>query len=131
MSGPQRAEARPLSPHLQIWRFHATMLASITHRLTGVGLYFGTFLICAWLIALASGPESYALAEAVIFSIPGQIILAAWSFAVLFHFANGIRHLVWDGPAIGFSPKVASRISIFNYAFAILGTAALFAAARF
>ncbi len=131
MSGPKRAPARPLSPHLQVWRFHATMMASITHRLTGVGLYFGTFLICTWLMTLAAGPAAYSVSEAIIFSWPGQAILLLWSFAVLFHFANGIRHLIWDGPGLGFSPKVASQVSVFNYAFAILGTAALFAAARF
>lgn len=131
MTGPKRAATRPLSPHLQVWRFHATMLASITHRLTGSALYFGTFLIAAWLIALASGREAYEAVEAIVFSIFGQVILFLWAVAVLFHFANGIRHLLWDGPGIGFSPKVASQVSIFNYAFAILGAVALFAAAKF
>ena len=131
MTGPKRAATRPLSPHLQVWRFHATMLASITHRITGSALYFGTFLIAAWLIALASGREAYEAVEAIVFSIFGQVILFLWAVAVLFHFANGIRHLPWDGPGIGFSPKVASQVSIFNYAFAILGAVALFAAAKF
>lgn len=131
MTGPKRAATRPLSPHLQVWRFHATMLASITHRITGSALYFGTFLIAAWLIALASGREAYSAVEAIVFSIFGQVILFLWAVAVLFHFANGIRHLLWDGPGIGFSPKVASQVSIFNYVFAILGAAALFAAAKF
>lgn len=131
MSGPKRAATRPLSPHLQVWRFHATMLASITHRLTGMGLYFGTFLIAAWLVALATGADSYALVEGIVFSIFGQIVLFLWAFAILFHFANGIRHLLWDGPGVGFSPKVASQVSVFNYAFAILGAIALFAAAKF
>lgn len=131
MTGPKRAATRPLSPHLQVWRFHATMLASITHRITGSALYFGTFLIAAWLIALASGREAYEAVEAIVFSIFGQVILFLWAVAVLFHFANGIRHLLWDGPGIGFSPKVASQVSIFNYAFAILGAVALFAAAKF
>lgn len=125
MSGPQRAATRPLSPHLQVWRFHATMLASITQRITGVGLYLGTFLIAAWLIALATGPEAYGYVEGIITSLFGKIVLFLWAFAVLFHFANGIRHMLWDGPRIGFSPKVASQVSIFNYAFAIIGAAVL------
>jgi succinate dehydrogenase / fumarate reductase cytochrome b subunit len=128
-SGTPKADSRPLSPHLQVWRFHATMLASITHRITGVGLYGGTLLIAVWLVALASGPEAYATVEAIAFSIPGQILLFLWAFAVLFHFANGIRHLVWDGPGAGFTPKVASQVSIFNYAFALVGAVALMAAA--
>ena len=129
MSGTNRADPRPLSPHLQIWRYHATMLASITHRFTGMAMYFGTFLIAAWLIALASGPEAFALFEPVITSIPGQVILFLWTVAVLFHFANGIRYLFWDGPHIGFDPKTASAVSVFNYAFAVLGSMAIWATA--
>jgi succinate dehydrogenase / fumarate reductase, cytochrome b subunit len=129
MSSPPKADSRPLSPHLQVWRFHATMAASITHRLTGVGLYGGTLLVAAWLMALASGPKAYAALEAVVFSIPGQILLFLWAVALLFHFANGIRHLVWDGPGAGFSPQVASQVSMFNFAFAIIGAGALMAAA--
>ena len=129
MSGTPKADSRPLSPHLQVWRFHATMAASITHRFTGMGLYGGTLLIAAWLAALASGQDAYATVEAIAFSIPGQILLFLWAFAVLFHFANGIRHLLCDGPGLGFNPKVASHISIFNYAFALVGAVALMAAA--
>lgn len=128
-SGTPKADSRPLSPHLQVWRFHATMLASITHRFTGMGLYGGTLLIAVWLAALANGPDAYNAVEAVAFSIPGQILLFLWALAVLFHLANGIRHLIWDGPGAGFSPKVASQVSLFNYAFALVGAVALMAAA--
>ena len=129
MSGTPKADSRPLSPHLQIWRFHATMAAAIMHRFTGMGLYGGTLLIAAWLVALANGPDAYAAVEAIAFSIPGQILLFLWAFAVLYHFINGIRHLVWDGPGKGFDPKVASQVSIFNFAFAIVGAIALMVAA--
>src|SRR3990167_6056350 len=129
MSGTPKADSRPLSPHLQIWRFHATMAASIMHRFTGMGLYGGTLLIAAWLVALANGPDAYAAVEAIAFSIPGQILLFLWAFAVLYHFINGIRHLVWDGPGKGFDPKVESQVSIFNFAFAIVGAIALMVAA--
>ncbi len=132
MSRKSSGDLRPLSPHLQVWRFHATMLASITHRLTGVALYGGTVLIAAWLIALSTGREGYLALQAVIFSIPGQILLFLWLAAVLFHFANGIRHLIWDGPRLGFTPKTASNVSVFNFAFAILGAGALmFAASQY
>ncbi|MFN4183686.1 MAG: succinate dehydrogenase, cytochrome b556 subunit [Hyphomonas sp.] len=129
MSGPQRAAARPLSPHLQIWRYHVTMLASITHRITGSALYFGTFLIAAWLVALAISPDAYAMMEGILVSIPGKIILFLWAVAVMFHLLNGIRHLIWDGPGIGFSPKVASQVSTFIYVLAIVSAAALMYAA--
>lgn len=128
MSGTNRADPRPLSPHLQIWRPHATMFASITHRITGMGLYFGTFLIAAWLIALATGPEAYAQVEALISCLPAQIILFVWTVAVLFHFVSGIRFLLWDGPHVGFEPKTASAVSVFLYVFAVLGSVAIWAA---
>jgi len=132
MSGPQRAATRPLSPHLQIWRYHVTMLASITHRITGAALYFGTFLIAAWLVALAISPDTFAAMQGIITSIPGKVILFLWAVAVLFHLFNGIRHLMWDGPGIGFSPKVASTVSTIIYFLAILGAVALmFAAGAF
>jgi succinate dehydrogenase / fumarate reductase cytochrome b subunit len=125
MSGPQRAATRPLSPHLQIWRYHVTMLASITHRITGAALYFGTFLIAAWLVALAMSAETFAMMQGIITSLPGKVILYLWSTAILYHLFNGIRHMMWDGPGIGFSPKVASNVSVVIYTLAIVGAAAL------
>lgn len=125
MSGPQRAATRPLSPHLQIWRYHVTMLASITHRITGAALYFGTFLIAAWLVALAMSAETFAAMQGIITSLLGKVILYLWATAILYHLFNGIRHMMWDGPGIGFSPKVASNVSVVIYTLAIVGAAAL------
>ena len=116
MSGSSGADARPLSPHLQVWRPHITMAASITHRITGVALYFGTFLIAGWIIALATGADCYGAIEGILFSWYGSVILYLWAVAVLFHLVNGIRHLLWDGPNIGFDPGRASAVSVFNYA---------------
>ena len=129
MSGSPGADARPLSPHLQVWRPHATFYASITHRITGVALYFGTFLIAGWIVALATDAECYPAIEGILFSWYGSVILYLWAVAALYHLVNGIRHLLWDGPAIGFEPKTASAVSIFNYTVAILGAAAIWAAA--
>jgi len=136
MSSGKWTDPRPLSPHLQVWRFHLTMLASITHRITGTALYFGSALIAAWIVALTLTPPSasevpplYQLIEAVITSIPGQVLLVLWAAAVLYHFANGIRHLLWDGPGIGFDPGPASAWSAFNFVFAIVGAVGLWAAA--
>tara|TARA_R110001606_G_scaffold131362_1_gene267288 strand:- start:130 stop:456 length:327 start_codon:yes stop_codon:yes gene_type:complete len=105
------------------------MAASITHRITGVALYFGTFLIAGWIIALATGADCYGAIEGILFSWYGSVILYLWAVAVLFHLVNGIRHLLWDGPNIGFDPGRASAVSVFNYAFAILGAAAIWLAA--
>jgi succinate dehydrogenase / fumarate reductase cytochrome b subunit len=132
MSGSNGADARPLSPHLQVWRPHATFYASITHRITGVALYFGTFLIAAWIVALATGASCYPAIEDILFSWFGSVVLYLWAVATLYHLVNGIRHLLWDGPGIGFEPKTASAVSVFNYTFAFLGAAAIwFAAASF
>lgn len=131
MAGQGRADPRPLSPHVQIWKWHWTMAGSIFHRVSGVGLYGGAFLIGAWLIALATGPEAYAFVETIAFSLPGQILLFLWSMAVLYHFANGLRHLIWDGPMVGFSPGFASLWSMFNFAFAIIGAAVIWSLASF
>ena len=128
MSGSPRTDGRPLSPHLQVWRPHLTMAASITHRITGTALYFGTFLIAAWIVALAMDRDMYGFIDGIMRTVPGLVILYFWTVAVLFHFANGIRHLLWDGPNVGFDPKAASFWSFFNYAFAFLGAGAIFAA---
>jgi succinate dehydrogenase / fumarate reductase cytochrome b subunit len=88
--------ARPLSPHLSIYRFAYTMALSILHRATGVLLAFGLVLLVAWLTALASGPGAYAGFAAFAGSWPVRLVLALLLGSFCFHFANGIRHLCWD-----------------------------------
>ncbi|MFD2238655.1 succinate dehydrogenase, cytochrome b556 subunit [Aureimonas populi] len=88
--------ARPLSPHLTIYRFQPTMAMSILHRITGGALYVGTILVVWWLVAAASGPEAFATASAVFGSILGQLVLFGYTWALLHHMLGGIRHLVWD-----------------------------------
>ncbi len=88
--------SRPLSPHLQVYRFQWTMALSITHRITGVGLVMGTLLLSWWLIAAATGPSAFARAQAFIGSGLGLLLLFGWTWALFYHLANGIRHLVWD-----------------------------------
>ncbi|MEM9937442.1 MAG: succinate dehydrogenase, cytochrome b556 subunit [Pseudomonadota bacterium] len=131
MAGSGQTDTRPLSPHLQIWKWHWTMAGSIFHRVSGVGLYGGAFLIGIWLIALATGSEAYSVVEMVMLSIPGQILLFLWLMAVLYHFANGLRHLIWDGPMVGFAPRLASLWSLFNFIFSILGAATIWSLASF
>ena len=87
---------RPLSPHLQVYRFQWTMVLSISHRITGVGLAVGTLLLVYWLAAAAAGPEAFATAQAVVGSFIGRLFLFGWTFALFYHLCNGIRHLVWD-----------------------------------
>ena len=87
---------RPLSPHLQIYRWQITMLTSILHRLTGIALSVGTLLLAYWLIAAAAGPDSFATAQALLGSWLGRLLLFGWSWALFYHLCNGIRHLAWD-----------------------------------
>ncbi len=87
---------RPLSPHLQIYRFAMTMAMSIVHRITGVGLYFGTVLLAWWLVAAASGPAYFDFVNRILGSWPGLVILFGFSWALIHHMLGGIRHLVMD-----------------------------------
>jgi succinate dehydrogenase / fumarate reductase cytochrome b subunit len=88
--------ARPLSPHLQIYRPMLTMMMSIVHRITGAALYFGTLLLAWWLIAAASGPNAYATFQGFMGSWIGRVILLGYTWALLHHMLGGIRHLIWD-----------------------------------
>jgi succinate dehydrogenase / fumarate reductase cytochrome b subunit len=88
--------SRPLSPHLQVYRPQITSVLSITHRVTGVGLSFGLLLLTWWLVAAATGAESYATVAGFLGSWFGLLVLFGFTFANWYHFCNGIRHLVWD-----------------------------------
>ena len=87
---------RPLSPHLQVYRWQVQMVTSILHRATGVLLSFGALLIAAAVLALLAGPEAWARTGEVASSIPGMVFLFVWVWAFAFHLLNGIRHLVQD-----------------------------------
>lgn len=98
------------------------MAASICHRVSGCALYVGIVLLTAWVVAAASGPEAYALVEGFLLSWFGQLALFGFTAAVTYHFANGVRHLIWDGPGFAFAPQHASLVSMVNFAFAITAT---------
>ncbi len=86
----------PLSPHLQIYRPQLTSVLSITHRATGVFLSLAALLLCYWLIAIANGSESYALARSHLERWYGITLILAILFSLYYHLLNGIRHLFWD-----------------------------------
>jgi succinate dehydrogenase / fumarate reductase, cytochrome b subunit len=88
--------ARPLSPHLQIYKWQLTMTLSILHRATGVALAVGTLLVLALLVALAAGPDTYGAVRDFCRSPFGLFLLFGWTWALCFHLFNGIRHLLWD-----------------------------------
>jgi len=87
---------RPLSPHLQIYKPQLTSILSISHRITGVALAMGTLLLTWWVMAAATSPAAFQTVRGVIGSPFGYLLLFGWSFALFYHMANGIRHLMWD-----------------------------------
>lgn len=104
---------RPLSPHLSVYRFQMSMLTSIMHRITGVGLTLGAFLIVWWFLAASTSPEYFAVADGFMTSWFGTLILIASLWALFFHFCNGIRHLVWDtGRGLEKDTAVKSGIAV-------------------
>lgn len=117
---------RPLSPHLQVWRWHITMLASILTRMTGIALYAGAALIALWLAALAFGPESYALFLRLGASPLGLLIWIGLTFSVLYHLAAGVRHLIWDLGGL-LSPRDATTLSWLSIGFGVAGTVVFWA----
>jgi succinate dehydrogenase / fumarate reductase cytochrome b subunit len=87
---------RPLSPHLQVYRWPLSMALSISHRVTGVGLSIGTLLLTWWLVAAAISDDAFATVQWFLATPIGMLLLFGWSASLLFHFFTGIRHLAWD-----------------------------------
>lgn len=126
MSSADLKANRPLSPHIQIYRWHLTMVMSIVHRVTGAALYFGTVLLVWWLVAAASGPGPFALANAVLGSWLGLLVLFGYSWALIHHMLGGLRHFVWDfGAALG--KPARDRIALANLIGSVVLTIAVWA----
>ncbi|HXT80450.1 MAG TPA: succinate dehydrogenase, cytochrome b556 subunit [Acetobacteraceae bacterium] len=87
---------RPLSPHLQVYRWPLSMALSIAHRVTGIGLGIGTLLLTWWLIAAAVSDEAFATVQWFLGTPIGLLLLFGWSASLIFHLLSGIRHLFWD-----------------------------------
>lgn len=93
------ARQRPLSPHLQVYRWQVQMVTSILHRATGIALVAGALGMVWGLMALAAGPEAWAGFAECVGSVLGQVVLFGFSWALAYHLLNGIRHLVQDAGA--------------------------------
>jgi succinate dehydrogenase / fumarate reductase cytochrome b subunit len=87
---------RPLSPHLQVYRWQVQMVSSILHRATGIALAVGTLLVVYGLLQLAGGEDSFNRFRSIIGSPVGLVLLFGWSWALFYHLCNGIRHLIQD-----------------------------------
>ena len=88
--------SRPLSPHLQIYRWTITMTMSIVHRATGIANYAGTVLLVAWLGAAASGQDALNVVNAIYGSWFGQLVLFGFTWSLIHHMLGGVRHFIWD-----------------------------------
>ena len=97
----------PLSPHLQIYRWHISSLLSITHRISGVINLFALILIFFWLLVLSFGEINYESFLLLINSFIGKFFLIGFTWSMSFHLLSGIRHLVWDF-GYGFEIKTAN-----------------------
>lgn len=92
MATPQR----PLSPFTDIYRWQITMTLSILHRITGVILAVGAFGIAWWLLVVSASDMRYAQFMDLATSVPGKLVLAGFSYCLIYHLLNGLRHLLWD-----------------------------------
>jgi succinate dehydrogenase / fumarate reductase cytochrome b subunit len=124
MAGTKTNTTRPLSPHLQVWRWHVTMATSIFHRASGVALYVGALGVAVWLMAAAAGPGPYGVVQGLINAPIGFLAMIAFTLAASYHLANGIRHLVWD-TGKGLEPRAANASGWFVIGFAVVATAAI------
>lgn len=124
------APRRPLSPHLQVYRWGITNTLSILHRGTGLVLGLGLVILAAWLLAIASGPDAFAAVTRVLGSVWFRLPLAGIVFCFFYHLGNGIRHLIWD-TGRGFSHAAIRAGGIAVVVFALLATAVYVAIGMF
>ena len=110
---------RPLSPHLQIWRWTVTMAASITQRATGFINYGGTLLLALWMFSLAANGAGFGIAKAILGSPIGLIIIGGYVWSLCFHMLNGLRYLYWDSGR-GLAPKTATATAWMTYAASLI-----------
>ena len=101
----------PLSPHLQIYKWHISSLLSITHRVVGVINFFALIIICLWAISLFYGENFYRSFENVLNTFFGKFLIISLCWTFSFQILNEIRHLVWDA-GFGFDLKVAKMSGV-------------------
>ena len=113
-------EKNPLSPHLQIYRWHLSMILSITHRIIGVVNSVAIILICLWTISFFFGEENYEITKILFQSLFGKLLITSLSWSFSFHILSEIRHLIWD-LGYGFDLKISKITGIVT----IIGSLAL------
>lgn len=110
---PQKPDttARPLSPHLTIYRWPVTMMTSITHRASGLALSLGALILAWWLVCISNGPEGWQSFHGIMDTPLGLLVLFGLTWSLAFHFFSGLRHLAWD-LGYGFGKDAARQASI-------------------
>ena len=120
--------SRPLSPHIQIYKWPLAMAISILHRITGVALAVGALLMVVILVSVALGPEAYECIRELLASTVGKVFLFLWTVALFLHLFNGIRHLVWDA-GYGFEKSTTRNSGILVIVATIIMSVAVWIAA--
>ena len=87
---------RPLSPHLSIHKKVLTAVFSIFHRLTGIFLTLGSFLLVFWFLSILIGENFYNYFQNISSNFIFKVILFFWTLAFFYHLFNGIRYLFWS-----------------------------------
>ena len=113
-------EKNPLSPHLQIYRWHLSMILSIAHRIIGIVNSIAIILICLWTISLIFGEENYEIIKILFQSLFGKLLIISLSCSFSFHILSEIRHLIWD-LGYGFDLKISKITGVIT----IIGSLAL------
>ena len=111
----------PISPHLQIYRWHISSLLSITHRISGVINLLALILIFFWLVITSLGENNYEIFAIIINSFFGKFILIGFTWSMIFHLLSGIRHLAWD-LGYGYQIKTANISGIIVIFFSLTFT---------
>ena len=124
MADAPKTTARPLSPHLQIYRWPLGMAMSIMHRVSGAALAVGTLAVVWMLAAAATGPQAWDVFQSVVRTPVGMLALFGWSLALFYHLLNGLRHLLWDTARL-FNVKQANAVGMVILVLAAALTAAL------
>ena len=124
MSKIPATQARPLSPHLTIYKPPITMTMSIMHRITGGALYFGTLLVAWWLVAAATSESYFNFVDWIFGSWIGRLVLFGYTWVLMHHMMGGIRHFIWDA-GFGLEKHTASKIAWATIVAAVLLTQAI------
>jgi len=109
-----RIVRRPLSPHLQAYKWTPSMAGSILHRVSGVALSAGALMLACWLVAAATSDVAYDGVSSFLRSPFGVLLLLGWVAALWYHFCAGLRHLFWDA-GLGFDKAVTNRNTTLIY----------------